>query len=92
MFLTGCRFGEGEKPEYPEKKPHVRVRLTETQPTYTIAEVGGANVKHNTNLPSPGIQHRNTRMVTHPDTNPAQQDLTSMTKWELPFSLRQAIT
>ena len=40
----------------------------------TIAEVGGANVEHNGNLTSPDMQHRVTRMVTHPDINPAQQD------------------
>ena len=36
MFLTGARvdFGEGGKPEYPEKNSHVRLRSTETNPTY----------------------------------------------------------
>ena len=30
----GADFGEGGKPEYFEKTPQVRLRLTETQPTY----------------------------------------------------------
>ena len=57
----------------------------------TIAEVGGANEEYNANLTSHGIQHRATRMVAHLDINPAQQDLTSVIKWELVFSLEQAI-
>ena len=36
VFLTGARvdFRERGKPEYPEKNSHVRLRSTETNPTY----------------------------------------------------------
>ena len=74
----------------PEKNPQVRLRLTENSAPRMTAEVGGPNVEYNANLTSPGIQHRNTRKVDHPDINPAQQDLTLMIKWETVFSLRQA--
>ena len=58
---------------------------------HTIAEVGGKNVEYNANLTSQGIQHRATRMVAHLDINPAKQDLTSVIKWELVFSLEEAV-
>ena len=56
-----------------------------------IAEVGDPNVEYNGNLTSQGIQHMDTKIVAHPDINPAQQDLTSAMKWESLFSLEQAI-
>ena len=87
----GVDFGEEGKPEYPEKNPQVRLRLTENSAPRMTAEMGGANVEYNANLTSPGIQHRDTRIVAHPDINPAQQDLTLMIKWETVFSLGQAV-
>ena len=57
----------------------------------TIVEVGGANVEYNAKLTSQGILHRDTRMVAHLDIHSAQQDLTSVFKWELVFSLGQAV-
>ena len=45
-----------------------------------IAQVRGANVEHNAYQTSPGKQHRDTRMITRSDINPAQQDLTSVLK------------
>ena len=56
-----------------------------------IAEVGDLNVQYNANLTSQGIQHMDTKIVAHPDINPAQQDLTSVMKWESLFSLGQAV-
>ena len=38
-------------------------------------------------LNSPGIQHRVTRIVAHPDIIAAQRALTSRIKWERVFSL-----
>ena len=75
----------------PQKNPQVRLRLTENSAPRMTAEMGGANVEYNANLTSPGIQHRGTRIVAHPDINPAQQDLTLMIKWETVFSLGQAV-
>jgi len=75
---------------YPVKNLQVRLRSTEIQPT-SIAELGGTNVEHNENLTSQGIQHRATRMVSQPDINPAQQDLTPVIKWKPAFSLGQAV-
>ena len=59
---------------------------------HTIAEVGGTNVEYSANQTSQGKQHRATRMVAHPDINPAQRDLTSVIKWEPVFSLVQVVS
>jgi len=56
-----------------------------------IAEVGDPKVEYNANLTSQGIQHMDTKIVAHPDINPAQQDLTSAMKWESLFSLEQTV-
>ena len=54
-------------------------------------EVGGTNVEYNADLTSQGILHRDTRMVAHPHIHSAQEDLTSVIKSDLLFSLRQAV-
>jgi len=54
-------------------------------------EVGGAKVEYNAKLTSQGILHRDTRIVAHLDIHSAQEDLTSVIKWELVFSLGQAV-
>ena len=45
-----------------------------------ITEVGDSNVEYNANRTSQGIPDMDTKMVAHPDINPAQQDLTSVMK------------
>ena len=89
-FWLGADFGEGGKPEYFEKNPQVRLRSTETQPKY---DCGGRrrNVEYNAKLTSQGILHRDTRIVAHLDIHSVQEDLTSVFKWELVFSLGQAV-
>ena len=84
MFLTGSRFLEREENRSTRRKilqsGWDRLKLS----SLTIAEVGGAYVKHNPNLTSLGIHHRNTRMA-------AQQDSTFVMKWEPASSLGQTV-
>ena len=47
---------------------------------HMITEVGDSNVEYNANRTSQGIPDMDTKMVAHPDINPAQQDLTSVRK------------
>ena len=48
-------------------------------------------MEYNAKLTSPSTKDRDTRIVAHPDINPAQQDLNSVIKWEPVFSLEQAV-
>ena len=66
-----------------QKKILVEIDWNQKLNPHTLPEVGGTNVEHHPNLTSPGIQHRVTRVVTNLDIDPAQQDLTSVIKWEL---------
>ena len=90
MFLTGSGFWSGRETGEPGEKPSSQVEIDWKLSPHTIADVGGANVEYNANLTSPGIQHKDTRIVVHLHINPAQQDLTLVIKWEPVFPLGQA--
>ena len=65
MFLTGSQFWRGRETGV---NPQIRLRSTENSAHVCMfEEVGGTNVEYNANLTSPGIQHRDARMVAHPD-------------------------
>ena len=90
-LLLGVDFGEGGTRTTQSKTLKSGSDRLKLDP-HTIAEVGGANVEHNTNLTSPGARRRDTRIVTHLDIIPAQLELTPVIKWELVFSLGQAVS
>ena len=92
----GVDFCRGRKLECLEKTLKVRLRLSETQPTYNInfvGEVEGMIDVHYTSLTSQGVQHTEMiQMVTHPDSKPVQQGLISVNRRELVFPLGDSPT
>ena len=81
------RFLMKKKPEGLEETLRVRLRLTETHPSYNInfvVKVGGVIDDHYANLTSQGVQHgRFPIMVIHPVINPVKQGFTSVYRQEL---------
>ena len=92
MLLTGSQFWRGRKTGVvPRGKPSSQVEIDRNSVHIQLQRWDGGNKKHMANLSSPGIQHRGTRIATHPDINPAQWDLTSVIKQKFVLSLGQAV-